>query len=78
MFLTRSIVSLTSSFVVKMLTVQYLIHRYFFLLKKKIVSSFCKCKSYSHFFFSAKILAYMLYLKAPYPSKIGIFYPRKI
>ena len=47
----QSLVSLTSSLVVKMLTVlvSTLSNSQLFLLKKN-VSSFCKCKSYSHFF----------------------------
>ena len=47
----QSIVSLTSLSVVKMLTVlvSTISNSQVFLLKK-IVSSFCKCKSYSHFF----------------------------
>ena len=46
----QSIVSLTSSLVVKMLTVlvSTISNSQLFLLKN--VSSFCKCKSYSHFF----------------------------
>ena len=46
----QSIVSLTSSLVVKMLTVlvSTIPKSQVFLLKN--VSSFCKCKSYSHFF----------------------------
>ena len=55
----QSIVSLPSSLVVKMLTVGTISNSQVFFLKKN-VSSFCKCKSYSHF--SAKILAYMPYL----------------
>ena len=45
----QSIVSLTSSLVVKMLTVlvSTILNSQVFLLKN--VSSFCKCKSYSHF-----------------------------
>ena len=47
----QSIVSLTSLLVVKMLTVlaSTISNSQVFLLKK-CVSSFCKCKSYSHFF----------------------------
>ena len=47
----QSIVTLTSSSVVKMLTVlvSTISNSQVFLLKKN-VSSFCKCKSYSHFF----------------------------
>ena len=47
----QSFVSLTSSLVVKMLTVliSRISNSQAFLLKKN-VSSFCKCKSYSHFF----------------------------
>ena len=46
----QSIVSLTSSLLVKMLTVPVntISNSQVFLLKN--VSSFCKCKSYSHFF----------------------------
>ena len=55
----QSIVSLTSSLVVKMLTalVSTISNSQVYLLIN--VSSFCKCKSYSNF--SAKILAYMPY-----------------
>ena len=64
----QSIVSLTSSLVVQylihsylwsnsQLVVQYLIHSYFCLQN---VSSFCKCKSYSHFF-SKNISVYAIY-----------------
>ena len=58
-----SIVSLTSSLVVKILTVlvSTISNSQVFFAEKKNVSSFCKCKSYSHFF-SAKILAYMPHL----------------
>ena len=54
----QSIVSLTSSLVVKMLTVPVstISNAHEFLLKK---CSFCKCKSYSQF--SAKIIANMPY-----------------
>ena len=54
--------SLTSSLVVKMLTVLVSIipNSQMFLLKKN-VSSFCKCKRATHIF-SGKILAYMPYL----------------
>ena len=47
----ESVVSLTSSLVVKMFTVlvSTIPNSQVFLLKKN-VSSFCKCKSYSHFF----------------------------
>ena len=47
----QSIVSLTSSLVVKILTflVSTISNSQVFLLKKN-VSSFCKCKSYSYFF----------------------------
>ena len=57
----QSIISLTSLLVVKMLTalVSTISNSQVFLLKN--VSSFCKCKSYSHFF-SAKIVTYMPYL----------------
>ena len=54
----QSIVSLTSSLVVKILTVLVsTISNSQVFFAEKNVSSFCKCKSYSHF--SAKILAYM-------------------
>ena len=47
----QSIVSLTSSFVVEMLTVLVsTISNSQVFLAEKNVSSFCKCKSYSHFF----------------------------
>ena len=57
----QSIVSLTSSLVVKILTalVSTISNSQLFLLKKN-VSSFCLSKSYSDF--SAKIIAYMPYL----------------
>ena len=47
----QSIISLMSSLMVKMLTVlvSTISNSLAFLLKKN-VSSFCKCKSYSHFF----------------------------
>ena len=47
----QSVVSLMSSLVVKMLTVlvSTISNSHVFLLKKN-VSSFCKCKRYSHFF----------------------------
>ena len=47
----QCVVSLTSSLAVKMLTilVNIILNSQVFLLKKN-VSSFCKCKSYSHFF----------------------------
>ena len=56
----QSIVSLTSSLVVKMLTVlvSTISNSQVFLLKK--VSSFCKCKSYSHFF-SKEISIYAIF-----------------
>ena len=56
----QSIVGLTSLLVVKILTVlvSTISNSQVFLLKN--VSSFYKCKSYSHF--SAKILTYMPYL----------------
>ena len=55
----QSIVSLTSSLVVKILTVLVctISNSPVFLLKKNV----CSCKRYSHFF-SAKILWYMPYL----------------
>ena len=58
----QSVISLTSSLVVKMSTVvvSTISNSQIFLLKKN-VSSFCKCKTYSHCF-SAKLLAYMPYL----------------
>ena len=49
----QSIVSLTSSLVVKILTVlvrKISNSQLFFFCWKKKMSSFCKCKSYSHFF----------------------------
>ena len=59
----QSIVSLTSSLVVKMLTVlvSTISNSHVFLLKK--VSSFRKyeCKSYSHFFFSKNISIYTIF-----------------
>ena len=47
---------------VKMLTVlvSSVSNSQVFLLKKKIVSSFCKCKSYSHFF-SKDISVYAIF-----------------
>ena len=56
----QSVLSLTSSLVVKILivlVVQYLIHRYFCW---ENVSSFCNCKSYSHFF-SKDISVYAIF-----------------
>ena len=57
----QSIVSFTSSLVVKLLTVlvSTISNSQVFLLKKN-VSSFCKCKSYSHFF-SKKIIVYVIF-----------------
>ena len=57
----QSIVSLTSSLVVKMLTVlvSTMSNSQVFLLKKN-VSSFCKCKSYSHCF-SKNISVYAIF-----------------
>ena len=57
----QSIVSLISSLVVKMLTVlvNTISNLQVFLLKKN-VSSFCKCKSYSHFF-SKNIIVYSIF-----------------
>ena len=60
----QSIVSLTSSLVVKMLTVlvRRISNSQVFLLKN--VSSFCKCKSYSHFFSkNSSILCHYLMIK---------------
>ena len=56
----QSIFSLTSSLVVKMLTVlvSTMSNSQVFLLKN--VSSFCKCKSYSHFF-SKNISVYAIF-----------------
>ena len=56
----QSIVSLTSSLVVKMLTVlvSTITNSQAFLLTN--VSSFCKCKNYSHFF-SKNISVYALF-----------------
>ena len=56
----QSIVSLTSSLVVKMLTVlvSTISNSQYFCCKN--VSSFCKCKSYSHFF-SKNISIYALF-----------------
>ena len=56
----QSIVGLTSSLVVKTLTVLVNTISKSQIFCWKNVSSFCKCKSYSHF--SAKILVYMPYL----------------
>ena len=56
----QSVISLTSLLVVKMLIVlvsKYLIHSDFCW---KNVSSFCKCKSYSHFF-SKNISIYVIF-----------------
>ena len=54
----QRVVSLTSSLVVKMLIVLVSIisNSQVFLLKN--VNSFCKCKSYSHFFFIKNISVY--------------------
>ena len=46
----QSIVSLTSSLVVKMLTVLISTISKSVIFAEKNVSSFCKCKRYSHFF----------------------------
>ena len=46
----QSIISLMSLLVVKMLTVLSTISSSHVFLLKKNVNSFCKCKSYSHFF----------------------------
>ena len=56
----QSIVSLTNSLVVKMLTVlvSTISNSQVFLLKN--VRSFCKCKSYSHFF-SKNISVYAIF-----------------
>ena len=56
----QNIVSLTSSLVVKMLTVLVgtISNSQVFLLKN--VSSFCKCKSYAHFF-SKNISVYAIF-----------------
>ena len=65
----QSVDSLTSSLVVKMLTVlviQYLIHRYFCW---ENVSSFCKCKSYSHFF-SKNISIYAIFNDQSFNDKL--------
>ena len=59
----QNIVSLISSLVVKMLTVllsKISNSQVFFWKKKKNVSSFCKCKSYSHFF-SKNISKYAIF-----------------
>ena len=57
----QSIVSLTSSLLVKMLTVlvSKISNSQEFLLKN--VSCFCKCNSYSHFFFSKNISVYAIF-----------------
>ena len=57
----QSIVSLTSSLVVKMITVlvRTISNSQVFLLKKN-VSSFCTCKSYSHLF-SKNISVYAIF-----------------
>ena len=59
--LFKAFVSLTSSLVVKMLIilVSTISNSQVFLLKKN-VSSFCKCKSYSHFF-SKNISVYAIF-----------------
>ena len=56
----QSIISLTNSLVIKMLTVlvSRISNLQVFLLKN--VSSFCKCKSYSHFF-SKNISVYAIF-----------------
>ena len=58
----QSIISLTSSLVVKILTILVctISNSQVFLLKKN-VSSFCKCKSYSHFFPSKNISVYAIF-----------------
>ena len=57
----QSVVSLMSSLVVKMLTVlvSTVSNSQVFLLEKN-VSSFCKCKSYTHFF-SKNIIIYAIF-----------------
>ena len=56
----QSVIRLTSSLVVKMLTVlvSTISNSHLFLLKN--VSSFCKCESYSHFF-SKNISVYAIF-----------------
>ena len=57
----QSVVSLTSSLVIKMLSVLVsTISNSQVFLQKKNVSSFCKCKSYSHFF-SKNIIVYAIF-----------------
>ena len=57
----QSLISLTSLLVVKMLTVLVsIISNSQLVLLKKNVSSFCKCKSYSHFF-SKNICIYAIF-----------------
>ena len=56
----QSIVSLTSLLVVKMLTVLVSTISNIQVLLLKNVSSFCKCKSYSHFF-SKNISVYAIF-----------------
>ena len=58
--LVQSMVSLTSLLVVKMLTVLVSTISYSQVFLLKNVSSFCKCKSYSHFF-SKNISVYAIF-----------------
>ena len=66
----QSVVILTSSLVVKILTVlvSTISNSQVFLLKKN-VSSFCKCKSYSHFF-SKNITIYTIYNDQSFNDKL--------
>ena len=56
----QSIISLTSSLVVKMLTALVSTVSNSVIFAKKNVSSFCKCKSYSHVF-SKNISIYAIF-----------------
>ena len=70
----QSIISLTISLVVKMLTVlvSTISNSQVFLLKN--VSSFCKCKSYSHFF-SKNIRAYAIFNDKSFNDVLTLLLP---
>ena len=68
--IVESIVSLTGSLEVKMLTVlvSTISKSQVFLLKN--VNSFCKCKSYSHLFFSKNISVYAIFNDQSFNDKL--------
>ena len=69
----QSILSLTSSLVVKMLTtlVSTISNSQVFLLKKN-VSRFCKCKCYSHFF-NKNIIVYAIFNDQSFNDTLTIY-----